>query len=189
MKKLIALLLAALMLLAFAACGEERQPAVSGSGEASGTEESGSQPEAPSAPEPSGEGVACELLDLRFYLPSAFIPSKANTAASNQRYFTVDNGALGGGTVVTVMLHDAPENLDLGEWAATQALAAISRTKMYSNGFNGAEWYTGEWAAGSLDKYYFVGAHGRYIYEFSVERGDDNFLPAVEMLKETLWFA
>ena len=81
------------------------------------------------------------------------------------------------------------QEIDVHNMTRTQALAAISRTKMYSNGVNGEEWYTGEWVAGSLDKYYFVGAHGKYIYEFSIEKGDDNFLPAIEMLKETLWFA
>ena len=191
MKKLVSILLAALMLLAFAACGAEKpqQPVASGAEGGSGSGGGGeSQSEERQAPLPSGEGAAYELLDLRFYLPTAFIPSKINNNTGNQRYFTVDDG-VGSGTVITVMRHDAPENLDHGDWAATQALAAISRTKMYSNGVNGEEWFTGEWVAGSLDKYYFVGAHGKYIYEFSIEKGDDNFLPAIEMLKETLWFA
>lgn len=189
MKKLIALLLAALMLLAFAACGSEKapQPAASGAADGSGAEE-GPQPESRSAPEPGGEGNAFELLDLRFYLPAAFIASPANTNASNQRYYTVDDG-LGGGTVVTVMYRDAGEGFDLEDYAKNRSLASISRTAMYSNGFNGAEWYTGEWAAGSFDNYYFVGASEKYVYEIKIERGDDSFLPAVEMLKETLWFA
>ena len=195
MKKLIAILLAALMLLAFAACGAGNESASGAEGSVidnSGTGESGSGTEQSSseerqAPTPSSEGAAYKLLDLQFYLPTAYIPSASNTETANQRYYTVDDGALGSGTVITVMYHDVYDGFNLEDYAKNQSLASISRTAMYSNGFNRAEWYTGEWVAGSFDTYYFVGASEKYIYEFKLERGDDNFLPAVEMLKETVF--
>lgn len=194
MKKLIALLLAAAMLCCFAACGSEDKPSASGaegSGviESSGTEEGGgSQSESIPAPTPTKEGAAYKLFDLQFYLPAAYIASSVNTETSNQRYYTEEDGALGSGTVITVMALDTYEGFTLEDYAKNRSLASISRTPMYSNGFNYSEWYTGEWVSGSLDTYFFVGAHGNRIYEIKIERGDDNFLPAVEMLKETVFF-
>lgn len=190
MKKFIALLLAAAMLCCFAACGSEEKPSASGvesSGaiESSGSEESG---ESVPAPTPSEEGAAYKIFDLQFYLPTAFIASGVNTETSNQRYYTVEDGGVGSGTVITVMALDTYEGFSLEDYAKNRSLASISRTAMYSNGFNRSEWYTGEWVTGSFDTYFFVGTHGNKIYEFKIERGDDNFLPAVEMLKETVFF-
>ena len=193
MKKLIALLLAAAMLCCFAACGSENEQPASGvedSGSIDGSGEGGgeSQSEERRAPVPSNEGAAYKLLDLQFYLPTAYIPSQANTETGNQRYYTVEDGGVGSGTVITVMYHDVYDGFNLEDYAKNRSLASISRTAMYSNGFNRAEWYTGEWATGSFDTYFFVGASEKYIYEIKIERGDDNFLPAIEMLKETVFF-
>ena len=192
MKKLIALLLAAATLCCFAACGSENEQPASGV-EDSGSID-GSGVEAPSsseerqAPTPTNEGAAYKLLDLQFYLPTAYIPSQSNTETANQRYYTVEDGGVGSGTVITVMYSDVYDGFDLEDYAKNRSLASISRTAMYSNGFNRAEWYTGEWATGSFDTYFFVGASEKYIYEIKIERGDDNFMPAVEMLKETVFF-
>ena len=148
-----------------AACGGEKQPAAGGNdGGSSVIESSGgesgeggeSQSEQQQGPAPAGEGNAYKLCELQFYLPTAFIASKSNTETGNQRYYTVEDGSLGSGTVITVMIHDNYDGLDLGNYANSQSLASISRTKMYSNGFNGCEWYTGEW--GAVNQYYFVGA-------------------------------
>ena len=193
MKKLIALILAAVMLCCFAACGAEEKPSASGNeGSGSGVIESsvddgGSQSEKHPAPDAPEGGAAYKLLDLQFYLPTAYIPSGANTETGNQRYYTVEDGGVGSGTVVTVMYRDMYDGFDLEDYAKNQSLASISGTPMYSGGFNYAEWYTGEWVSGSFDTYFFVGASDKYIYEIKIERGDDNFLPAVEMLKKTVF--
>lgn len=194
MKKLFALILALCFVCLAAACGSEKQPVASGdngggsvadgSGEGGGEQSSSEERQ---APQPSSEGVAYKLCELQFYLPAAFIPSKSNTETANQRYYTVDDGSLGSGTVVTVMFHDKYDGFNLEDYAKNQSLASISRTAMYSNGFNGCEWYTGEW--GAVYQYYFAGASetSKYIYEIKIERGDDNYFPAIEMLKETVF--
>ena len=196
MKKTVAILLALLMLVSFAACGKNTPPAndpettVPTETEAP-TEEDTTEPEPETVARPTADGQAVEAYDLSFYVPNSMTANEYNGMLGVYEFYTGEYaGSKPSGMVITLSA-SAESNAD-GDLEAYARETGSSRNGMAAEpateSINGFDWLVFR----EDGKINYFAIFNKGLYEIYAERGGDTeeaFSAAVDMLEQTLFLA
>ena len=197
MKKTIVILLALLMLAAFAACGKntpattDPETTAPAETEAPTEAEDTTEAEPETVARPTADGQAVEAYDLSFYLPSDITANEYNGMLGVYEFYTGDHsGSRPTGMDISISV-TAESNAkgDLNTYAReTGAQRNHMAAEPATESINGFDWLV--FREDGKINYFAIFNEG--LYEIYAERGgesDDAFNAAVAMLEQTLFLA